>query len=245
MEWGLDSVQIPFVEVSSPRKLRNVPFQAHRTVSIRPDDVVRRGLLPVTTPTRTLLDLGLVLSLPALERAYESALRKGLTDESTLLQRFESWARSGRNGVTKWREVLAVRQEAARPTESYLETLLLQAARKGELPNPVRQHAVARDGMHVRRFDFAYPAHKVAIEADSAVWHLGRQAWRKDLAIQNEAASLGWLTLRFTYWDIKERPEWVVATIRKVLVQRALPSPSSHSEVISRSISTQRALRSG
>lgn len=220
MEWGLDAVEAPFIEISSPRKLRDVPFRPHRTFSLAPGDVTGRGNLPVTNPTRTLLDLSLVLSVRELERAYESALRKGLTDQGILIDRFETWARSGRNGVTKWRKLLALRHEAAKPTESYLETLLLQAVREGRLPVPVRQYPIGKNGIHVRRFDFAYPPEKVAIEADSAAWHLGRESWGKDLRVQNEAASLGWLILRFTYWDITERPHSVIATISEVLLQR-------------------------
>jgi very-short-patch-repair endonuclease len=220
VEWGLDAVQSTIVEVSSPRKLRNVPFQPHRTLSLTSEDVSTRGSLPITTPTRTLLDLSSVLSVLSLEQAYESALRKGLTHPEQLEQRFERWARSGRTGVRKWRELLSARSLGEKPTESYLETLLVQAVRRGQLSPPVRQHSIEKGHRHVRRFDFAYPAQKLAIEADSAAWHLGRQGWRKDLAIQNEAASLGWLILRFTFWDLTERPEWVIATIVQALHQR-------------------------
>lgn len=55
------------------------------------------------------------------------------------------------------------------------------------------------------RFDYAIPDLKVAIEIDGGVWDYGRhnrpQGYINDMEKINNAASLGWLVLRFTTHD--------------------------------------------
>lgn len=52
------------------------------------------------------------------------------------------------------------------------------------------------------RFDYAFPALKVAIEIDGAVWAQGRHnrptGYLADMEKLNTAASMGWLVLRFS-----------------------------------------------
>ena len=55
------------------------------------------------------------------------------------------------------------------------------------------------------RFDYAIPELKVAIEIDGGVFDYGRhnrpQGYINDMEKLNNAASLGWLVLRFTTHD--------------------------------------------
>ena len=55
------------------------------------------------------------------------------------------------------------------------------------------------------RFDYAIPSVKVAIEIDGGVWEYGRhnrpQGYINDMEKLNNAASMGWLVLRFTTHD--------------------------------------------
>lgn len=57
------------------------------------------------------------------------------------------------------------------------------------------------------RFDFAYPAHKVAIEINGGVWKRGRHnrgtGYIKDLEKLNAAQILGWIVLQFTPQQMK------------------------------------------
>lgn len=52
------------------------------------------------------------------------------------------------------------------------------------------------------RFDYAWPAQKVALEIDGGIWTQGRHTrgsgWLKDAEKLNTAASMGWRMLRTT-----------------------------------------------
>jgi hypothetical protein len=76
------------------------------------------------------------------------------------------------------------------------------------------------------RFDLAWPAAKVALEIDGAVWSGGRHTrgsgWLKDTEKLNAAACLGWRMLRCMPKDlcIKETAEIVRAAISNTQAMR-------------------------
>jgi hypothetical protein len=47
--------------------------------------------------------------------------------------------------------------------------------------------------------DFAYPDVKLAVEADSYLWHASLAAWQRDRARNNDVVALGWSILPLTY----------------------------------------------
>src|SRR5438270_9369463 len=47
-------------------------------------------------------------------------------------------------------------------------------------------------GHLIARVDFAFPAAKVAVEADGYRWHSGRAQWQQDLERRNALTNLGW-----------------------------------------------------
>lgn len=55
------------------------------------------------------------------------------------------------------------------------------------------------------RFDYAFPAYKVAVEVDGGIWtggrHINPAGYINDLEKLNTAASMGWLVLRITTAD--------------------------------------------
>lgn len=68
------------------------------------------------------------------------------------------------------------------------------------LPEPV--HEVRFDPIRRWRFDFAFPAHKVAVEVEGGSWTNGRHTrpagFEADCEKYNAAALLGWVVLRVT-----------------------------------------------
>jgi very-short-patch-repair endonuclease len=74
---------------------------------------------------------------------------------------------------------------------------LIRAAGLPEPENEYRFHPVRR-----WRFDFAWPAHKVAVEIEGGRWVMGRhnhpQGFQNDCIKYNAAALLGWRVFRYT-----------------------------------------------
>jgi very-short-patch-repair endonuclease len=158
--------------------------------------------MPVTTVSRTLLDLGAVVPFHILERSLEWGLRHGHTSLAGLEELVT--LRSG-VGVRRLVVALAARPHGAPPTESDAETLFVQLARRAGFPDPVRQHRLRLRGRLVR-LDFAWPALRLAVEIDGARVH-GPNALPADLRRQNRILLDGWFILRYP-WEAVAR-DWV------------------------------------
>ncbi len=84
------------------------------------------------------------------------------------------------------------------------------------LPKPVREYKF--HPVRKWRFDFAWPAYRVAVEIDGGTWTGGAHARGsgidKDNEKRNSAAELGWRVLVFTSVDLTGRR--VINTIQQV-----------------------------
>jgi very-short-patch-repair endonuclease len=178
--------------------------------------------IPVTSSGRTLLDLGAVYGDRTVERALEAALRRNLLTVSQLDGFLGRLGRSGRNGAGVLRRVLAARRPGAAPTDSDMETRVLQLLRRHGLPPPATQFEVRDGPAFVARVDFAYPELKIAIEYDSYQEHLGAIALVNDAGRRNALAALGWAMLVATASDVRSGGRVLVAQLRATRSQRAL-----------------------
>jgi very-short-patch-repair endonuclease len=57
----------------------------------------------------------------------------------------------------------------------------------------------------------------VAIEVDGWAFHNDPEIFVKDRNRQNNIALLGWKVLRFTWFDLTEYPQRVIAEIRRAI----------------------------
>jgi very-short-patch-repair endonuclease len=100
-----------------------------------------------------------------------------------------------------------------------LEDTLLFHLRAHRLPTPEREYAFARDVGRRWRFDFAWPALKVAVECDGSVYAQGRhtrgKGYEQDAEKLNTAVLMGWDVVRFSGGMIRSGE--AVETIRKLL----------------------------
>ena len=64
------------------------------------------------------------------------------------------------------------------------------------------------------KIDVAFPKQKVAIEADGWAFHTSLEDFQNDREPQNKIALLGWQVLRFTWLDLTEYPQRVLAEIQ-------------------------------
>ena len=214
---GIDGYSGNIIEVSSKthRGSRD-RVHIHQISSLPTGDVMRVGPIPTTTPTRTLLDVGSVLSQKGLEEALDSALRQRLTSLDRLRVGVEKLGGRGRRGPATLGKLLDARGDVV-PTDSALETRLSRLLRQHRLPQPQRQVEVRDEREFIGRLDFAYPELMIAIEVQSYRWHSSRAAWRKDMERLNRLQALGWIVIQVTYDDLECRPESVLRRIRDAI----------------------------
>jgi very-short-patch-repair endonuclease len=217
--WGLRGVEagapeITVVGTACPT-LRGVVV--HRTDRLDPVDVSRACRVPVTSPARTLLDLGAVAPAQVVESALEDALMRRLVTFALLTATLRRLGRRGRRGTAVLRVLVQERDPATAPTESVLEDTLLQVLRRGGLPAPVRQHDVG--GV---RLDFAYPRVRLGIEADSRIWHGGRLDVQRNSRKANLLLAHGWRVLHFTSADLRMGAAEVIDTVERELAVACL-----------------------
>jgi very-short-patch-repair endonuclease len=80
----------------------------------------------------------------------------------------------------------------------------------GGLPIPELQYEVIDGNGELRRLDFAWPDHRVAVEYDGLDWHSGPDAMKRDRRRQAALADVGWMVSAIVFEDVRYRaPEFV------------------------------------
>src|SRR5438477_1802637 len=202
--WQLPGFQTTTpIEISADRarRRRNPPYKVHWTEPIPDHDRTFVNAIPVTSLSRTILDIAGAVAPELLEEAVDDALRRRLASVSRLQWQLEKAGR--RRGVADLRALLDSRDPTRAVPESVLETKVARILRKAKLPGLVAQYNVVVAGHLIARVDFAFPAAKVAVEADGYRWHSGRAQWQQDLERRNALTNLGWRVIHVTWEDLK------------------------------------------
>ena len=208
------------VHVSSSRALRPpASWVVVHKVDLEPREVTSVERIPTTTPRRTLLDLGAVLTRDEVESALEAALRNGTVSLERLEHYLAIRANNGRRGAGVLRRLLAERAKDYIPSESELELRLFRVLRKARLPLPVKQEVVIDQGRFIARVDFAYPDRGLVIEVHGWKYHGQRDRWNHDLRRGNRLTLAGARTLEFTWRDVTQHPGEVAASVREALLR--------------------------
>jgi very-short-patch-repair endonuclease len=93
----------------------------------------------------------------------------------------------------------------------------LLLVRAGLTPETLQLRLFTRDGVCYARLALAWPSRKLAVEADGREPHDAPDALYRDRSRQNDLVLAGWTVLRFTWSDVRHRPAWVVAQVRRAL----------------------------
>jgi predicted transcriptional regulator of viral defense system len=214
--WKLAGGRRSIQEITCPRwrRARHDGLVVHETKAFDPVDAMEIDGIPVTTPERTLLDLGAVCHASVVEMALDAAEKRELVTLDSARATVRRIGRSGRNGVGTLRELLDARSPGRKPPESEMETLLLQVLRRLGYPEPVTQYEIRHAGRFVASVDAAYPQWRVAIEYDSYEYHGGRNAHAKDNNRRNRIIAAGWLPVVATAADLRAGGAVLCAAIR-------------------------------
>lgn len=111
----------------------------------------------------------------------------------------------GRHGSPAARRLLIAAADGAR---SEAERLLVQLLRENQITGWKANHPLA--GYKV---DVFFPCEKVVIEADGFAFHSSAVDFQNDRERQNIIALAGYQVLRFTWLDLTEYPDRVLAEI--------------------------------
>lgn len=222
--WGLDGIRTAPLEVLVPRPgSRRRSVIVHQSRDLRPIDVSHRGALPVTTPVRTLLDLGAVVRPYRLEQALDDAVGRRLVTLSDLAVRLREVARRGRRGIGPLRPLLEERLGLDLGPANTFEARAARLAAEAGLPAPRAQHPVDL-GETTVYLDLAWPEVKLAVECDSLAHHFAAHRLRWDDRRQNALVLLSWLVLRLTWVDVSEREGATVDLLARAWRSRQAPA---------------------
>jgi hypothetical protein len=202
------------ISVGRDRSPELVGVTTHRLADLSTRWVIERDGLPVTTPARTLVDLGAVLPLGSVSRAMDRAIGHQLATLTEMRSALHAVARKGRAGVGVMRRLLKERGDAPN-TSSTLQARMSTLIRRHALLAPVPEHTVFDGrGQFVGTVDFAYPEIKYAIEVDGYEFHAGVREFRHDRVRQNDLVDLGWTVHRFTWTEVDQLSPRVADRIR-------------------------------
>lgn len=179
--------------------------RVRRTRRLGAGEIDEIRTIPVTSVARTLADLGAVVTRRALERAMEQADRLQLLSASDVLA-----SARGRPGAAAVRAVLAA--WAPSPTRSVLEDRLLAIVDGSDLPRPAINVLI---GPH--ECDQVWRTEGVVVEADSRRFHGTHAAMERDRRKDAYLVRHGWRVVRFTWGQVTENCDEVLATIRAAL----------------------------
>lgn len=106
------------------------------------------------------------------------------------------------------------------PEATVFERDLERIIQREGFVKPQRQYPVRTEGK-LYFLDHAWPALKKWSECDSMLAHGSAEALRKDLERQNRIiAATGFEPMRFTYFDVHQRPDYVAEILAEHLPRR-------------------------
>lgn len=190
-------------------------IERHRRDTLTAVDRARVGVIPVTAPPWTLLDLAGTLDLSdSVERsrlggALDDVLVRNLASLRAIERLLDRVAGGRIPGAAALAELVAERRAGKKPSETGLEDELLDIFRAFRLPEPVRQYVVPLPGGGSARFDAAYPALRLGFEADGDAYHKGLLDQMRDKERDEKCWRVGWTVRRYTTDDIRLRPAGV------------------------------------
>jgi hypothetical protein len=205
------------ITVIAGRRRRRRGVIPHRTRRFNPEDFgLLDGALPITSPARATLDYAEYATPRQLDRVVNTLHFKGLVTPQDL---HDVIARTpGRHGIPLLKAVIA-RHEGPIKFRSGGERIVLGLLNRGRLPKP-EVNGIAEG----REIDFLYREPKVAIELDGGQAHGTPAAVDNDRRKDAYMRSKGYVVLRYSWWQIEEEPEAVLAEIAATLAARTRSS---------------------
>jgi hypothetical protein len=180
------------------------------------EHVTRLFNLPLTTAARTVTDLARTLPFMDAVVVADSALNQEKTTKPELLQALER--STGWPGVRQARRALEFADERA---ESPLESAARVVFAEAGLDPPELQVTIhgEQGQQFAARVDFLWRAQKVIAEADRLVKYNDRDDLLNERERDHQLREAGYIAVHFTWREIFQTPELVIARIRTALAR--------------------------
>jgi hypothetical protein len=210
--WGMPVPASERAHVVAPRGRAAAGICTH-AVPLAPGDVHLVGDgLPLTSPRTTALDCLAWLALSDALDLYAWLTSRQRLRRSDVARAVR--ARTGRPGTAQLRELLTITSTGAvSGAEDAFHRLMAAAGIGGWRASVTVEDAAGIIGV----VDVLFEAARLVVEIDGERAHSGRAAFRRDRSRQNRLVAAGWTVLRFTWWDLVEQPDDVVAQVRAAL----------------------------
>jgi hypothetical protein len=209
--WGLIGSPRGPVDVTSPGGRPGRRGIALHQAEIEDDERAVNAGIPLTSVSRTLVDLAGVLDETRLGRALEEADRLRLLDMGALTHACER--AKGRRGIGNLRRLV---EEARAPSypRSPLENRFVEFYRRhlSDLPEPLFNVSILD-----REVDAYWPKHRLAVEMDSWEFHHHRAAFERDRARDAAFQAAGHRVIRLTHRRLRNEPNAVATQLRALL----------------------------
>ncbi len=211
--WGLLSTQpIPVHVTTSVRRKPRPPIRVHHSQTLTAADRAVEGRIPVTSVSRTALDLAPRIRPASLDRLLQRAEELKLFD----LPEFESvLARNrGHRGAARLRRAIALYAPPSF-TRSGLERRFLELLHEAGLPRPATAYNEVG-----HELDIYWPELRFAIELDVFETHGTRRSFEQDRIRQEDLKLAGVEMIRVTGRRLEREPDLVLERVARLLVQR-------------------------
>lgn len=206
------------VVIGGPLDLRDVITR--RTRSLPADDVHEgEGGLRFTSWPRTVTDLAAHASIAELQTVLDRLEGRDMLDLAVLAEAMKR-AR-GRAGIKKLRRALAPYTSIpAGDYQSLLERFSAMVLHADGLGKHQTQAAITLPSGRTIHVDVLFRKAMVVVEVDGRSSHDRSSQFVIDRERDRELQKLGYIVLRFTWHDVKHRPQVVVRDIRACLTAR-------------------------
>ena len=210
--WGIRPFSSRVVDVTTSTWKRKEPGIRFRASDCHYSECTEIRGIPVTGPSRTLLDLGQVLDDDALERALREAERLQLTDVVSIADLLERYPR--RRGSAAVRRLSMMKELYKGVTRSDLEERFRQFLRANEIPDP--EWNVRLDlGDAVLEVDCLWRDKNLVVELDGYGYHAGLDAFERDRLRDRLLHLAGFLPIRITWRALRDDPD-LAAELRQL-----------------------------
>jgi hypothetical protein len=218
--YGLPGGRRDLVEIACRRweRRRRPGVIVHEHRRLPEQDIRVLDGIEIVTPELLLLQLAWWKPAPEyVEAVIHAARRKRLLSYESAHATFVRHARRGLRGVAALRRELERWNPATQPTESEMETLLVQTMRDRGLPELALQFEVFDErGLFVARTDAAIPQWKVTIEYESMQEHLDEFQRARDDRRRNQIPAAGYFPFSARHADLRSGSWELAAEIRAV-----------------------------